>query len=170
MMQTIGERFFADPRAQAVDKSLTQGEQEYQAARQATAPRTTQGLITGQEKPGFDTARLVGNIASPASLTLAKVLPAATTTMGRVGLGIEAGGAGGALTPVTEPDAQEHFFRTKAFQTGAGAAAGAVLTPVLGKFTDTLARGVQKLERCSLAARFRQIQTTLSIMPFANQA
>ena len=55
------------------------------------------------------------------------------------------GAAGGLMTPVTEPDQQENYWRTKGGQAGLGAATGFVAAPVIGKAADWVARGVKKL-------------------------
>jgi hypothetical protein len=115
-------RFFGGE-AQRVDQMVSDNAREYEGARQAT----------GQE--GFDGARLVGNIVSPANAAIATKLPVATSLMGRVLQGGALGAAGGALTPV---DTQENpdFASTKMGQMALGAATGAVATPIMGKVSD----------------------------------
>lgn len=131
-------RFF-DSEAQRVDSINSTNEAEYQAARKATEPRTLSSLVTGQQEPGFDGARLVGNIVSPANLAIASRLPVATTTLSRLGVGAAAGAAGGALTPV-EMKPETDFASAKAAQVGLGAAFGGVLSPVLGKVGDKVSQ------------------------------
>lgn len=95
---------------------------------------------------GFDAARFAGNVASPVNAGMAKVMPTATTGLGRVGVGASAGAIGGGLQPVTE---QGNFWQHKAAQTGVGALGGGVATPILGKLTDALAPRIE-----ALAAKF----------------
>ena len=114
---------FFGTEAQRVDKMVSDNAREYEGARKAT----------GQE--GFDGARLVGNIVSPANAAIATKLPVATSFAGRVFQGAGLGAAGGALTPV---DTQENpdFAATKTGQMALGAAVGGVATPIMGKVTD----------------------------------
>lgn len=115
-------KFFSGE-AQRVDQMVSDNAREYEGARKAT----------GQE--GFDGARLVGNMVSPANAAIASKLPVAASTLGRVFQGGALGGIGGALTPV---DTQQNpdFAATKAGQVALGAATGGVLTPLMGKVTD----------------------------------
>lgn len=141
LLQTIGDRFFADPSAQATDQRLAESEQQYQAARQATAPKTLSSLVTGQRDPGADVMRFAGNIASPVNAAAARVLPipAKATALRLAGTGAVAGGVGGLETPVTDPTEQANFGSTKAIQSGIGAVTGAALTPAIGKLVEALA-------------------------------
>jgi hypothetical protein len=123
---------FFGQEAQRVDAMTRENEQEYQAARQAT----------GQE--GFDGARMVGNIASPANLAIAARLPAATTTLGRVGVGATGGAAGGLLTPATDENVS--FAMQKAGQAGLGFAAGGALGPVAGKLGDFVGTQMKRFQ------------------------
>lgn len=115
-------KFFGQE-AQRVDQMVSDSARDYEGARKAT----------GQE--GFDGARLVGNMVSPANAAIASKLPVAASTMGRVFQGAALGGVGGALTPV---DTQENpdFASTKAGQVALGAGMGAVATPLLGAVGD----------------------------------
>lgn len=114
---------FFGQEAQRVDQMVSDNAREYEGARKAT----------GQE--GFDGARLLGNIASPANAAIATKLPVAASLAGRVFQGAGLGAVGGALTPV---DTQENpdFASTKAGQMALGAAVGGVATPIMGKVTD----------------------------------
>jgi len=94
----------------------------------------------------FDLARFAGNVASPVNAGLAKVMPAAASTAGRIGTGMVAGAVGGATTPVTT---EGNYWENKAVQTGIGALGGGVATPLLGKLTDALAPRME-----ALAAKF----------------
>jgi hypothetical protein len=133
--------------AKRVDAMNARNEEEYQAARTAT----------GQE--GFDGARLIGNVASPANAAIAARLPAATTTLGRVGAGTAAGAAGGALQPVNMADPEANFAQQKAAQVGLGAIAGGVLTPIAGKIGDALGRW--KAGRASQSTDISRLESTL---------
>jgi hypothetical protein len=118
--------------AQRVDTGIQENEQAYKAAREAT----------GQQ--GMDVARLGGNIASPANLALASRLPAATTALGRVGVGATAGAAGGLMTPATDENVS--FANQKLGQAGLGAAAGGVLGPVAGKLGDFVGTQMKRFQ------------------------
>lgn len=76
---------------------------------------------------GIDWARVGGNFAS--TLPLAIAAPAATTLRGSVGIGALTGGVSGGLQTV-DPERQD-FWGEKAKQVWGGAAAGAVLGPVM---------------------------------------
>lgn len=97
-----------------VDQQVRQMEAEYQARRQA-----------GGES-GLDGWRVTGNILNPANLAVASRLPAATTLLGRVGMGAMGGGVSALSQPVTEGD---NFAEEKLKQVGTGAAFGG-LTPL----------------------------------------
>lgn len=92
---------------------------------------------TSKEDPGFDAMRFGGQVLSPVNAGLAKVLPAAGTTIGRIGTGAAAGAAGGASSTVT--DGGKDYWGQKGAQIGVGTLAGGMLTPVLGKVTDAIA-------------------------------
>jgi len=116
---------------------------EYEAARKATAPASLTTLVTGEKDPGFDFARLAGNIASPANVIPAKVAPAAAigATVGRQALtGAIAGGAGAALQPSTG----ENFAADKAGQVALGAAAGGTLAPIINKIGTSAANFINQ--------------------------
>ena len=125
-------KFFGSE-AQRVDQMVSDGSRDYEAARTAT----------GQE--GFDGARLVGNIASPANAVIASKLPVALSTAGRFFQGGLLGGVGGGLTPV-DTQANPDFAMTKAGQVAPGAAVGAVATPIMGKVTDYVAKKLSSLK------------------------
>lgn len=112
-----------DKEAQRVDALNTEGEQEYQAARQATG------------SDGVDIARLGGNVLSPANAAVAAKLPGAVTTLGRIGTGALGGAIGGAMSPV-DMKPGTNFAETKAAQVGMGALTGGIATPILGKIAD----------------------------------
>lgn len=126
---------FLDKEAAGVDAGIKESEQQYQAAR----------FKAGQS--GFDGSRLAGNILNPATLALARVSPqGAATTLGRAGQGAVAGMLGGvAATPVTDT-ADLSFGMQKLGQGVAGAAGGAIATPVLGKVIDLVAPRIKALQ------------------------
>lgn len=131
LLQTIGERYFADPRAGAVDKEVAGAEQQYQQSRYAA----------GAEPPDWDVARFTGKVASPANATVARAIPVGQglSLFGLGARGAAAGGVGGTLSTVTDPKAQENFWLTKGIQAGLGAGSGAVLTPLLGRIGEKVA-------------------------------
>ena len=132
--------FFGDE-AKRVDAMNSGNEAEYQSARQATTPQTLSGLVSGQKpEPGFDGARLLGNVFSPANAAIAARVPAATSLLGRVATGATVGALGGGLTPVDMTDPDKSFAAAKLTQTGLGAITGGVMTPILGKIGDAAAK------------------------------
>lgn len=106
----------------------------------------------GKDADSFDAVRFAGNVASPVNAGIARVLPQATTTLGRIGTGVVAGGAGGASNPVY--GANGDYWAQKGAQTALGAVSGGIATPVLGKLTDALAPRIE-----ALAARFSKDST-----------
>lgn len=119
-------RFF-NSEADRVGADIKSSEQEYQAARRAV----------GQD--GADVARFVGNVASPANAAVTRALPVAAG--GSLALrGAAGGAAGAAVQPVTG----DSFWAEKALQVGSGAAGGAVLTPLISKASESLARVVRE--------------------------
>lgn len=130
---------------QQLTQDIRDSEQEYQAARRATAPVTLSSLVTGQKDPGFDAMRLVGNIASPVNAAVGRVLPA--SVMPKVGdtavkLALKGGAVGGAGA-LTQPVMGENYTADKVLQVGTGVVGGAVLTPVITKASESVARFIQ---------------------------
>jgi len=123
---------FFDNEAAKVDADIKTAENEYEAARWAT------------RQEGFDGARMTGNIFSPANLAMASRLPAAVTTLGRVGVGALGGALGGLSQPVTDTS-ETSFGMQKVGQAGVGALAGSVIQPVAGKAVDLLAPKVKAI-------------------------
>lgn len=114
-------------------------DEQYAAARMATAKPDA----AGERDPGFDLARLAGNVLSPVSLTVGKFIPGAK--IGAPVRTIAAKGAiGGAAGAATQPVSGEDFWTDKAAQVATGAAAGAVLAPVLSKAGESAARLVER--------------------------
>lgn len=122
---------FFGQEAQKVDTGIAQAEREYQQSRQATG------------SSGMDLARIGGNIASPANLAIASRLPAAATTSGRVVTGGLLGATGGAMQPVNVEENPD-FASTKLGQVVLGGVTGGVMTPILGKVGDFVARQIAK--------------------------
>jgi hypothetical protein len=104
--------------ASRVDAMVKERNQIYDSARQ------------GAGQSGFDLPRTIGNVGASALLT--RGMGTAATLGGKVAQGAAAGGALGALQPVT----QGHFGDEKAKQIGVGAITGGAAAPVahgLGK-------------------------------------
>jgi hypothetical protein len=121
-----------------VDQALAQDEKQYQESRQATAPPSLSGLVTGKNDPGFDAARLVGNVLSPANLAIAARAPITAATVGGMAKqGALMGAIGGSLTPDTS-GGSDGYWGDKAIQAGGGAVGGAVLTPIIGKVVSAV--------------------------------
>lgn len=113
-----------------VDQQVREQEKSYQQARQAT----------GQD--GIDWARLGGNVLSPANLAIASKVPAAASTLGRVGAGAGGGAAFGLLSsPVTEGE----FWPEKAKQTAISGVMGAAFPAVASMVKPNVRPDVAKL-------------------------
>lgn len=103
---------------------------------------------TGRE--GLDVGELLGEVASPANYGIGRLigrLPAATGVAGKVGQGVLAGAASGAVQPV---DDTENYADEKAKQIAFGGALGGSLPAVTGAASrimnpKSLTPGVQKL-------------------------
>jgi hypothetical protein len=119
-----------------VDQMVQEREAAYQARR----------LAAGET--GFDGWRTVGNAVSPANIPAARLVAGAGGVGSLAARGAAAGGAAATLQPVTSPNAD--FGSEKATQVAAGAATGAVLTPVIAKAVTGLAQKVSEV-----VARFR---------------
>lgn len=113
-----------------MDAEIKSSNTEYEAARTAV----------GQD--GIDGMRLMGNVVSPVNLTLGKVAP-----VGKVGTGVKVlaakGAAAGAMGAATQPVMGDDFLGEKAGQVLTGAVTGGVLTPVLTKASESVARLVR---------------------------
>lgn len=108
-----------------VDQQVRQQESAYQAQRGPDA--------------GIDWSRIGGNVLNPANLALASKLPAAASTLGRIGVGALGGASSAALNPVTQ---EGGFAGNKMQQIGIGAASGALvpaLTAGLGRIISPAA-------------------------------
>jgi hypothetical protein len=126
-----------------LDAEIQANNADYEQARQAT----------GQE--GFDGARLVGNVVSPVSATVAKLVPGAGAGAGMREVA-KRGALGGAAGAVTQPVQGENFLTEKAGQAVVGAAAGAALAPVLTKVFQSAGRFVD---------RWRNSRNTVNVTP-----
>lgn len=124
---------FGDVTPQQFNEMVGQRNKQYEADRAAA----------GRE--GFDWSRLGGNVANPINLMLpgAAQLKTATTVAQLAKAGAMAGASSGALQPVA--DAGDNYWGEKAMQTGAGAATGAALTPVVAKGLTAAATGAKRV-------------------------
>lgn len=95
-----------------VDQQIREQEAAYQARRGPDA--------------GIDWMRMGGNVLNPVNVALGAGLPAAASTIGRIGAGALGGAASSALAPVTQGD----FGEEKAKQVGIGTVFGAA-TPAI---------------------------------------
>jgi len=132
---TSGAGYFPNPVSETVGKGrewfegkLREREQEYQAGRR----------LRGNAPEDLDLVRGTSQVLNPAAVSLARVIPAATTIPGRVATGTVAGGVGGLTQPVTSEEGQADYATQKAIQTGTGAAVGAVVQPTLGVAIEKL--------------------------------
>lgn len=100
-----------------LDSSIAQGEQAYQARRQAAGDS------------GFDGWRMAGNIVGTAPLAMLAPSAAPASLAGRAAMGAATGGAMGSLTPVTDPTEQQNFWGEKGAQSALGAVTGGILSP-----------------------------------------
>jgi len=117
-----------------VSKGITDREKAYQEARKA---------VSGDV--GFDSARLSGNIMSPVNALLGAAVGPMTTVGQQVATGAGLGGIGAMTAPVFGADST-NLGSAKATQAAAGAAAGAVLTPIAAKAADILGKGIGTIE------------------------
>lgn len=101
-----------------LDSSLAQGEQNYQARRQAAG------------ESGLDGWRMGGNILGTAPLAMLAPAAAPATLGARTAAGALTGGGMSLLSPVTDPADQKDFWGTKTQQGAIGAATGGVMAPV----------------------------------------
>lgn len=104
---------FFDDEASRVDQMVKSNEAKYQDAR---------GV---QGRNGIDAMRIAGNVASPANIVVGSRV-AALAPASRVVQAAAAGGAMGALNPVTEGN----FATEKAKQVAGGTAAGIAMAPI----------------------------------------
>jgi len=131
---TSGAGYFPNPVSETFGKGreffeskLQEREREYEAGRQLRG-----------EAEQTDVARMIGTAFNPAAPAVAKAVPLATSTIGRIGTGAAAGGASGLMQPVTTPEGLQNYGSQKAIQAATGAATGAVLQPTLGLAIEKL--------------------------------
>lgn len=103
--------------AGGVDEQVRTSEQDYQTRR----------AIGGDS--GFDSLRLVGNIASPANIAIGASIPRSATLAGRVLAGASGGAASAALSPVSQDG---DYAGNKLEQIAMGGAFGAAVPAVTG--------------------------------------
>lgn len=101
--------------AAPLDRLVKQREADYQGRRAASG------------ESGIDGYRLLGNVVSPANLSIARLMPAAATLPGRMGVGALGGAASAAMQPVLNTD---DFAAEKLKQMATGTVAGG-LTPAV---------------------------------------
>ncbi|WP_137921694.1 hypothetical protein [Hydrogenophaga sp. 2FB] len=129
---------------QGVDNIVQGVNQSYDEQRRAAQPPTLNGLITGERQdPGFDWARLGGNMVNPVNYVGGGALKGATTAAQLARGGAMAGGISALFQPVV--DTTDGFWGQKAGQAAMGAAAGGVLTPAVAKVGQGLAKGARAL-------------------------
>lgn len=127
-----------------VDGLIQQQEQEYQDARKASG------------EDGVDWSRMAGNVLSPANAAVAAVAPIrAASAVGKIAQGARAGAAGAAMNPVH--NGGDDFVTDKAIQIVAGAAGGAILTPVMAKGAEAITRQFIKPDPVELMAQAEPI-------------
>lgn len=124
-----------------VDKVVNDVNTEYERGRNQRAQGVSQLVTQAPVDPGFDWGRLGGNILNPVNALFAPAGGAAT--VGRLALtGAKAGAIGGVLQPVLGDT--EDFALQKGQQAVLGALAGGIATPVIGKATQGIARGIAR--------------------------
>ena len=102
------------PGAKGIDQRIREREAEYQKKRGPDA--------------GFDGYRTLGNVVNPINYIPAAKIPAATSLLGRMGLG----GLTGAALSSTNPVIEEDFWEGKRNQAGLGLIAGGAVPIVMG--------------------------------------
>ena len=143
---------------QQLTQDIRSSNAEYEAARYATTPHTLQSLITGKKDPGFDGARLFGNVASPVNMTLGKFLPGGGKSLKVIAAkGAGAGAAGGATQPVMSDD----YGVDKTLQIGSGALLGAVLAPVVTKAAESVVRYISNKLRSGVMSTPDMVQNEI---------
>lgn len=135
---------FLDSEAARVDNIVRDTNAGYEQSRVADALPST-------EKPGFDWARLAGNVANPATW-LGGAPTKGAGLLQLAGAGAKAGAVSGAMQPVLDTD---NFWTEKAKQAAMGAGTGAIATPAIVKGT-TAAVDLAGKARAALANRTSQ--------------
>ena len=154
--------------AGGVDQMVNQREQQYQAQRAADG------------STGYDWARFIGNTISPASLTVARMIPGAAgaNMMMRAGSGAVGGVAMGALNPASGSD----FWSDKALQAGLGAVGGAAAPAIAGGAARVISpetsaaakklldEGVKLTPGQILGGTFKRLEDAATGIPFLGDA
>ncbi len=117
---------------EGVDRIVRDTNQAYETSRRQANP-----------DPGFDWARLGGNMINPANYAGGGLVKGATTVGALARGGAAAGGISALMQPVV--DTTDGFWGAKAGQAALGAAAGGVMTPAIARGGEAVARGVQRL-------------------------
>lgn len=164
-LQTIGESFFADPRAKAMDARLAADEARYQQGRGPDG--------------GIDWSRIAGNVLSPVNVAIGAKVPRAVGLAKRLVTAAATGAGYGALaSPVTEGD----FVKEKGKQIALGAAvgpavelvgsaAGRMIAPKTGKDVKALmAEGITPTPGQILGGRWQAAEDKLTSVPILGDA
>ena len=109
--------------------------------RLAQLERMKQAGMKAYGQEGVDIAGIGGTVMSPAFLAAGKAIPAAASTLGKIGQGAVVGAVAGATTPVTN---EEDYWSSKGGQTLMGAAVGG-LVPGTIEFAKAFGRGVRNI-------------------------
>lgn len=121
---------------EGVDKLVKGVNEAYETQRRAPA---MSDLVTGKrEDPGFDWARLGGNLLNPVNYVGGGAIKGAATAGKLAVSGAKAGAVGASMQPVV--DQQDEFWKTKLQQAGTGAAFGAVAAPAAAKIGEAGAK------------------------------
>jgi uncharacterized protein YdbL (DUF1318 family) len=149
-------RNFMDQQVADVDRQVRTANQEYDQSK----------VLDGRD--GMDVARFAGNVLSPANLPAARLLKGASTAAQLAGRGALAGGATAAIQPVINN--QDDFASSKAAQVLGGAAAGAVLTPVVAKVVGYLGDKVASIAQRLKGRNASQADIDAQILAALRQA
>jgi hypothetical protein len=121
----------------------------------------TETLRNRQGSDGIDWWQTAGAVLSPANLALARALPAVTSGMSALrlgGAGAAAGGASGALTPVSSAD---DFVGSKVTQTLAGTLLGGATAPVATRAGEAVSRAINRRTPPAPAAIASQVDQAI---------
>jgi hypothetical protein len=121
----------------------------------------TETLRNRQGSDGIDWWQTAGAVLSPANLALARALPAVTSGMSALrlgGAGAAAGGASGALTPVSSAD---DFVGSKVTQTLAGTLLGGATAPVAARAGEAVSRAINRRTPPAPAAIASQVDQAI---------
>ena len=146
----------ATGRGDSVNQAISAKEKELADAKQAFW------------REGTDVSRILGNVTAPTNLVAASKIPMAATTLGKVGQGAAVGAAAGAMEPVS--NTENGYWGQKAQQTAAGAVGGAIMTPLIAKGGEALARAVSKPVAAPALARSQAVEEIQSALRATGQS